>query len=118
MGPCVLGVLVLIKCIPGVTANCVEKYGGHVLDCRHNNLTDVADIDVPNDVTDLILDHNNIDKLQNNAFSGKCSVEILFMNYNYISLIHPLAFTCLGALQELSIENNSLTKGLRTKFNV
>ncbi len=99
-----------MQCTKGKEPSCVEKYSGEVLYCNNRNLTNLANIEVPHNVTDLILDHNNLKQIQAKAFSNKCNLQILFMNYDRITNIKPLGFFCLHGLRELYMENNSLTQ--------
>ena len=103
----VLGMLVLFGT---TTVNCTQPYWPRVLDCTKKNLTNIADLEIGMNITDLILDHNNIKEIPDNAFRNKCGIQFLYINFNHISSIRPLGFLCLDKLQKLSLEGNSLTQ--------
>jgi Leucine-rich repeat (LRR) protein len=85
-----------------------NTWNRNIVDCGEVDLTAVPS-KIPNDVTILYLDGNNIDKLTYNNFLGKKRLEALYLNNSNIEKIAANTFDDLKNLRILRINNNRLS---------
>ncbi|XP_063408226.1 leucine-rich repeat-containing G-protein coupled receptor 4-like [Mytilus trossulus] len=81
---------------------------GTNIDCEFKGLTQIPDM-IPSDTTRLDLARNSIISIEQNAFVGLSSLQILYLAGNSITSIDDNAFKGLSSLQILDLSRNSIT---------
>ena len=100
------------KCIPESLQNCSctgpTPGGSYVINCRNASLDDIPK-GIPTDVTQLILDENNLTTIQNNSFAnGLPKLLLLSMRHNNLNHIETDAFRNMSSLKILDMFDNNL----------
>lgn len=84
-----------------------NSWNRNIVDCGEADLT-LVPLKLPNDVTTLYLDGNNIPKLTYSNFIGKKRLEALYLNNSNIEKIAANSFDDLKNLRILRLNNNKL----------
>ncbi|XP_059164110.1 toll-like receptor 4 [Physella acuta] len=63
---------------------------------------------LPQNLTQLYLDHNNLTSIPNQTFCNYTQLRILDLSYNQISELYPQSFQCMTKLTCLTLQSNNL----------
>lgn len=84
-----------------------QTWNTNVVDCSGQNASEIPQR-IPMDVTELYLDGNDINELQNHVFIGRKNMRVLFVNNSNVQTIQNSTFNGLNALRILHLEENRL----------
>ncbi|ELT89754.1 hypothetical protein CAPTEDRAFT_190094 [Capitella teleta] len=79
-----------------------------IADCRRMNFYAVPSEQLPSDTTELLLDHNNIQKLSSSAFANLTSIVRLSLRFNSLSHLSKDSLIHLPNLENLDVSHNPI----------
>lgn len=108
-----------------ITNNLLKEISNTVNQCRNliklnlsnNKIKIINNNKFPNSLTTLVLTNNNINAIEDDAFSNLLSLEQLELDQNKIELIKPVYFTRLTRLVRLNLSNNKIKDILPLSFS-
>ncbi|XP_023344085.1 amphoterin-induced protein 1 isoform X2 [Eurytemora carolleeae] len=88
----------------GFTCSCSKP----AVDCKRMNISNIEDLDIPDETTNLDLSFNNLSSLLDDLTGFPFPVEELFLSHNNLETLSNLTFYNFPLLKFLDLSHNKL----------